>query len=41
MVSSLSNLAGPIPMLIYLCYMTILILGLYFAMGTIGFLASW
>ncbi len=41
LASSLSSLSGFIPVLIYLCYMTILILGLYFSMGTIGFLASW
>lgn len=39
--SSLHTLAGFLPVLIYLCYMTILILGLYFAMGTVGFAASY
>lgn len=41
LLSSLHTLAGFIPIFIYLCYMTILILGLYFAMGTVGFVASW
>eukprot|EP00882_Tetradesmus_deserticola_P003503 GHRQ01003706.1.p1 GENE.GHRQ01003706.1~~GHRQ01003706.1.p1 ORF type:complete len:729 (+),score=377.08 GHRQ01003706.1:96-2189(+) len=38
--SSLHNLAGFLPMLTYLSYMSIMILGLYTAMGTVGFLAS-
>lgn len=41
LASSMSTLAGGIPILIYLCYMTILILGVYFSMGTVGFAASW
>ncbi len=41
LVSSLHTLAGPVPILIYLCYMTILTLCVYFAMGTVGFAASW
>lgn len=40
LASSLSSLQGFIPVLIYLCYMTILILAFYFAMGTIGFMSS-
>ncbi len=38
---SLATLSGPIPVLIYLCYMSILILGCYLAMGTVGWLASY
>ena len=38
--SSLHNLSGLLPLLTYLSYMTILILGLYMAAGTVGFAAS-
>ena len=41
LASSLFTLTGGIPVFIYLCYMTIFISGLYFAMGTVGFLASY
>lgn len=41
MVSSLSSLAGIIPAIIFLSYMTILILGVYFAVGTVGFISSY
>uniref|UniRef100_A0A383W4V4 Transmembrane 9 superfamily member n=1 Tax=Tetradesmus obliquus TaxID=3088 RepID=A0A383W4V4_TETOB len=40
MGSSLHSLSGFLPMLTYLSYMSIMILGLYTAMGTVGFLAS-
>ena len=40
LVSSLHSLAGALPVFLYLSYMSILISGLYFAMGTVGFLAS-
>jgi transmembrane 9 superfamily protein 2/4 len=39
--STLSTLDGFIPVFIYLCYMTIFLLSFYFAMGTVGWLASW
>lgn len=38
--SSLHNLSGFLPVLTYLSYMSIMILGLFTAMGTVGFLAS-
>ncbi|KAF8069410.1 TMN11 [Scenedesmus sp. PABB004] len=38
--SSLHNLAGFLPVLTYLSYMAIMCLGLYTAMGTVGFAAS-
>lgn len=38
--SSLHNLSGFLPVLTYLCYMSIMILGLFTSMGTVGFLAS-
>ncbi len=41
LLSSLHALAGAIPVVIYLSYMTVLILGLYFALGTVSFAASW
>ena len=41
LMSSLSTLHGVIPVIIYLSYMSIIILGIYFAMGTIGFLSSY
>ena len=41
LTSSLSTLSGFIPVFIYLCYMSIIILGVYFAMGTVGFLSSY
>ena len=41
LMSSLSTLHGVIPVIIYLSYMSIIILGVYFAMGTIGFLSSY
>jgi len=41
LASSLTTLAGVLPAFIYLSYMSILILGLYFAMGTVSFAASW
>mmetsp|Transcript_15649 Transcript_15649/g.38973 ORF Transcript_15649/g.38973 Transcript_15649/m.38973 type:complete len:700 (-) Transcript_15649:257-2356(-) len=41
LVSSLHTLAGTMSALIYLSYMAILITGLYLAMGTVGWLASW
>ena len=41
LMSTLSTMAGFMPILIYLCYMTIIILGAYFAMGTIGFASSY
>lgn len=40
LASSLSSLTGFMSVFIYLCYMTILILAFYFAMGTIGFVSS-
>ena len=41
LMSSLSTLSGVIPVFIYLCYMSIIILGVYFAMGTVGFVSSY
>jgi len=41
LLSSLSTLAGAIPVLIYLSYMTILIVGVYLGLGTVGFAASY
>lgn len=41
LASSLSTLAGTIPIFLYLSYMTILIVGVYLALGTVGFLSSW
>ncbi|KAF5836931.1 Endomembrane protein 70-domain-containing protein [Dunaliella salina] len=41
LLSSLSTLAGTIPVLIYLSYMTILIVGVYLGLGTVGFAASY
>ncbi len=41
LLSSLSTLAGTIPVLIYLSYMTILIVGVYLGLGTVGFGASY
>ena len=41
LMSSLSTLNGMIPVFIYLCYMSVIILGVYFAMGTVGFLSSY
>jgi transmembrane 9 superfamily protein 2/4 len=38
--SSLHNLSGFLPVLTYLSYMSIMILGLFTAMGTVGFLSS-
>eukprot|EP00879_Flechtneria_rotunda_P009211 GHRR01009644.1.p1 GENE.GHRR01009644.1~~GHRR01009644.1.p1 ORF type:complete len:502 (+),score=157.04 GHRR01009644.1:1316-2821(+) len=38
--SALHNLNGFLPMLTYLSYMSILILGLFTAMGTVGFVSS-
>lgn len=38
--SSLHNLNGFLPVLTYLSYMSIMILGLFTAMGTVGFLSS-
>jgi hypothetical protein len=38
--SSLHNLSGFLPVLTYLSYMSIMILGLFTAMGTVGFGAS-
>jgi transmembrane 9 superfamily protein 2/4 len=38
--SSLHNLSGFLPVLTYLSYMSIMILGLFTAMGTVGFMAS-
>lgn len=40
LASNLHTLAGAMPVFIYLCYMSILILGFFFAMGTIGCAAS-
>lgn len=40
LASSMSSLTGFIPVFIYLCYMTLFTLAFYFAMGTLGFLAS-
>lgn len=40
LASTLHSLAGGVSVFLYLSYMTILILGLYFAMGTVGFGAS-
>ncbi len=40
LASNLHTLAGGLPVFIYLCYMAILILGFFFAMGTIGCAAS-
>jgi transmembrane 9 superfamily protein 2/4 len=39
--STLSTLDGLIPVFIYLSYMTIFLLSFYFAMGTVGWFASW
>lgn len=39
--STLTKMTGFMPILIYLCYMTIIILGVYFALGTVGFVASY
>jgi hypothetical protein len=41
LLSSLSNMAGFLPVLIYLSYMTVIILGVYFSLGTVGFVASY
>jgi len=41
LVSSLSSLTGFIPVTLYLCYMSIIITGVYFGMGTVGFAASY
>ena len=41
LLSNLKTLAGIIPALIFISYMTIMILGVYFAMGTVGFLSSY
>ncbi len=38
--STLHSLAGLLPILVYLSYMTICTLGLYFAMGAVGFVSS-
>lgn len=40
LMSTMSKLDGFIPVVIYLSYMSIIITGFYFAMGTIGFGAS-
>lgn len=41
LMSSTSSLTGFMPVLIYLSYMTIIILGIFFSMGTVGFAASY
>eukprot|EP00798_Chlamydomonas_sp_ICE-L_P020229 gene20229-26982_t len=41
LITSLSVLSGGLPVFIYICYMTIFVLGLYLAMGSVGFLASY
>lgn len=41
LMSSLSSMVGFMPILIYLSYMTVIILGAYFALGTVGFAASY
>lgn len=41
MMSTLRTLDGFIPVFIYLSYMTFFILSFYFAMGTVGWFASW
>lgn len=38
--SSLHNLNGFLPVLTYCCYMSICLLALFTAMGTVGFLSS-
>ncbi|EFJ42043.1 hypothetical protein VOLCADRAFT_77298 [Volvox carteri f. nagariensis] len=40
LMSSMSSLAGFIPIFIYLCYMTLFVLAFYYAMGALGFGAS-
>lgn len=40
LASSGTNLTGFMSVFIYLCHMSIIITGLYFAMGTIGFASS-
>lgn len=40
LATTLNNVSGFTAVFVYLCYMGIMILGLYFAMGTIGFMAS-
>jgi transmembrane 9 superfamily protein 2/4 len=40
MASSLPSLAGALPVFIYLCYMSLFVLAVYYASGTIGFFAS-
>jgi hypothetical protein len=37
----MQNLAGAMSVFVYCCYMSILILGTYFAFATVGFLSSW
>jgi transmembrane 9 superfamily protein 2/4 len=41
LLSRLSAMAGFMPVFIYVSYMAVIILAVYFAMGTIGFLASY
>eukprot|EP00798_Chlamydomonas_sp_ICE-L_P015250 gene15250-21332_t len=38
---TLSSISATLPVLIYFCYMTILILGVYYAMGAVGTIASY
>jgi|AntDeeMetagen134_2_1112570.scaffolds.fasta_scaffold43979_1 transmembrane 9 superfamily protein 2/4 len=41
LLSSMSTLAGAIPVFLYLSYMSILIVGVYLGLGTVGFAASY
>ncbi|GFH19356.1 transmembrane 9 superfamily member [Haematococcus lacustris] len=41
LLSTLATLDGFLPVLIYVCYMTIAVTSTYFAMGMVGFTSSW